>query len=262
MPVRIRTGVHTPTTDPRVIDLEEYNKGRDNFKAHYYLAGCNSSFGGQDIEINWDDLNNAVNTFCTTYSINQNVVALRFVYCYDPATLVLLLRLQICSLNQPITQGTTVYPLVTTPSAWYQISQGSMIPTQNTSLDDTTYLTNIYYCDYGVNCMPETTSQLGSDGGTEFARNVTYPWQNEIWQMYVDNGSPSGAKICFGACSYVKRSDGSTLTIWPHGLVLYLKNNGTPCLNDEDYIVLFENKGADMGTLCPTECGVYIAPVL
>jgi hypothetical protein len=263
MPVRLRQDGQVPSTDPRVIDLEDYLTGRENFKKHYFLAACNPIFGGQDIAISWDSLNNAVNTFCSTYTINPSTVALRFVYCYDPNMTSLYLRVQLCTMVPQPGPPTSIYNLVDTQCAWYQITQGSLVPTQDTNLDDSVYLNNFYYCDNHDMCNTATLQQLSSDGGVVFARTVTFPWIAEILQMYIDNGSPSGATISFGSCSYVKKSDGSTETIWPHGLVLYLSDyEGNAFLNNEQYIVLFANKGCDMGTLCPPHCNVYISPLL
>ena len=138
-----------------------------------------------------------------------------------------------------------------------------MVTTQDTSLEDPVYVSTMYYCANGLQCNVTTLQQLNTDAGQTYARTVTFPWQNEILKMYVDNGAPQGASICFGACSYVKLSDGTTSTIWPHGLVMYLKTSqGVAMLDDNTYIVMFENKGCDMGTLCPTYCNVYVAPTL
>ncbi len=260
MPVRLQQQTDT-SDDPQVIDLTSYETGRQNFRNHYFLEGCNSVFGGQDIAIPWDELNNSVNTFCAQYSLDPGMVALRFVYCYSIDSTELFLRVQLLTMIQQPPPNNNTYTLVDTPCAWYQVSDAGMVPTADTNLDDIMYLTNFYYCDYGNQCDVTQLQQLAGDGGIEFARTDTFPWQNEIWQMYIDNGSPTAAKICFGACSYVKKSDGSQLEIWPHGLVLYLQNSeGEDMLDDNTYIVLFENKGCDMGTLCPTNCGVYIDP--
>ncbi|MGN6568823.1 MAG: hypothetical protein ACTHJ0_12765, partial [Flavipsychrobacter sp.] len=93
-----------------------------------------------------------------------------------------------------------------------------------------------------------------------YAQTITYPWQNEIYQLYVDNQASPDFQISFGACSYV-RQDSTTPCTWPHGLVIYMRTAaGVPLLDDNDYISMFHNKGADYGTMCPTHCDVYIAP--
>jgi hypothetical protein len=77
--------------------------------------------------------------------------------------------------------------------------------------------------------------------------------------MYLQNGSPANASVCFGACSFATAGLGPVM--FPHGMVIYLKNsNGEALLNNENYIVVFENKGCDVGTVCPPNCNVYILP--
>jgi len=259
MPVRLQQQTDT-SDDPQVIDLTSYETGRQNFRNHYFLEGCNSVFGGQDISVPWNELNNAVSAFCGEYSLDPSTIALRFVYCYSPDSTELFLRVQLLTMIQQSPPNENTYTLVDNPCAWYQVSDAGMVPTQDTGLNDVMYLTNFYYCDNGALCDVAQLQQLAGDNGTEFARTDTFPWQAEILQMYIDNGSPVNASICFGACSYVYINEGQG-DIWPHGLVIYLKNaEGQDMLDDNTYIVLFENKGCDMGTLCPPYCNEYIAP--
>ncbi len=262
MPVILRAKAQNPD-DPREITLDEYEQGRTNFKSYYYLVACNPDFSGQDIAISWDALNNAVNSFISANpGVTANEVAMRFVYCYDIATTSLYLRVQILTM-QPQSQGSNVYNLIATPCAWYQISDaGGLTPTDCTDLYDDNYLNNLFYCAGGGSCDAGALIPLSGDGGTIYARTITFPWMNEINLMYIDNGSPVGASICFGACSYLHPS-GGVPDLYPHGLVLYLKNAaGQDMLNDQDYVVVFVNKGCDMGTMCPPDCNVYIAPVV
>ncbi len=258
MPVRLRADNSVPDPDHRVIDMTDYLTGRSNFRAHYYLAACNNVFGGQDIDINWADFNTAVNNFITTNGADPALVAIKFVYCYDIAANTLYLRMEIMTMVPSQIVGINEYDLIPTPNAWYKITQGSIVTTTNTDPYSNEYLNSFYYCDAPV-CDPSSAQQLSSDLGQVYARTVTFPWQSEILQMYTDNGSPEGAQLSLGACSYVKKGESGTLDIFPHGLVLYLKDStGAPMLNDTQYVVLFENKGCDMGTLCPPSCNVYI----
>lgn len=256
MPIKIQTGAGS--TDPMVISQDDYATGRLNFQQHYYLANCNSIFGGQDLTIPWATLNAAVNAFCTQYSLSPSVVALRFVYCYDVASNSLYLRLQLCQMQQS-SPGSNSYNLLAAPVAWYQITNGSMVATQVTDLSDPVYLGNFYYSENAV-CSASALQPLSGDGGQTYVRTITYPWQNEVYQMYVDNQGTANFQFSIGACSYV-RPDSTTECMWPHGLVLYLRTAaGIPLLDNSDYIVMFHNKGADYGTMCPTHCDVYIAP--
>lgn len=256
MPIKIQTSASS--TDPMVISQDEYTLGRTSFQQHYYLANCNSIFGGQDLTIPWSTLNNAVTAFCSQYSVAAANVALRFVYCYNVSTQCLYLRLQLCVMQQA-SPGSNTYNLLSSPVAWYQITQGTMAATQTTALEDPAYLTNFYYSDT-TTCNVATLQPLSGDQGQVYVRTITYPWQNEVYQMYLDNQGQPDYKISFGACSYI-RQDQNTLNIWPHGIVMYLSTAaGVPLLDNNNYIVMFHNKGADYGTMCPPTCNVYVEP--
>lgn len=259
MPVKLKS--ESNSSDAMSISLDEYNQGRANFKAHYYRTGCNPSIGGQDLQIPWVQLYNAVQTFIqTTYMTS---VGVRIVYCYDVTTNALNLRIQLCSMAQtPQAQTTNTFALITTQCAWYKIQNGGLVTALDTNLYDTPYLTNLCYCPAppcnGTNCIPLSTDTQSQN----YARTITFPWQEEILQMYLDNGSPQGASICFGATSYTHANSGDSNIAFPHGIVMYLKGvDGKAMLNnDQDTISIFHNKGADYGTLCPKYCNVYVFP--
>lgn len=240
-------------SDPRVVDLSTFNTRRSNFQAHYFLSNCNTSFGGQDFGVNWDDFATLVNSFATDNNISISDVALRFVLCYDATANVLFLRVQICSMTASGTPGT--YNLVTTPSAWFALKNGSITTTTDTSLSDSTYMNNFYYC--GTTPCSSGSSELLANN-TIYVKNLVFPWESEILAMYQDNSSPSSATLNFAATSYVRAS--GTDVQYPHDLVLYLKNSsGTALLDNTTYAATFENKGADYGTMCPSYCNVYIS---
>lgn len=242
-----------------VITQEEYNEGRINFKNHYFLENCNALFGGQDIIISWEELKTAVNEFIVNSGAAEP--ALRFVYCYDENNVRMYLRVQLCKMEE-LEEAAGTYALVSADSEWYVLDDGQIATTADDGLYDYMYLNKFYYCD-AAECSNQTVQQLAADETESlYTRNITFPWVQEIVAMYEGNGAPSGAYICFGACSYVYGSDGNAPIEYPHGLVIYLRDStGKAMLNNENELVTFSNKGCDMGTQCPPTCDVYVTPV-
>lgn len=253
MPVKI---VALTSTDPREITLHEYNEGRTHFDNHYYVLLNNEpvTFYGKDFHIAWADLENAVDNFCNTYSKNAEDVAIRLVHCYNTAQQAIYMRMQVCTMTEPGAGGLppNEQALITTDCTWYSIGEGMIQLTTDNNLSDTDYLNSFYYTDNeGI------SYQKLSDGPDTYVKNLVYPWASEILAMYEANNSPMNAMIHFAACSYIESPTLSNVT-WPHGNVLYLSVNDVPLLDNEDWMVIFENKGADSATLCPPNCGVYI----
>jgi hypothetical protein len=239
----------------KAVTRSGFDTARSNFQNHYFLDQCDTNFDGQDIQIPWNDFADAVDSFIAQARCNPMDVALRFVHCYDATNNYLYLRLQICTMVKQQNSG-NVYDLVTTDSEWYQIENGSMNSTTNTDLSDDDYLNNFYYCDAAA-CSPSTATQLATDGGTLFARNLVFPWGLQIAKLYTDNNSPKGASICFGACSFSNQGAGAA---YQHGVVIYLRTeDGTELLNNTVSGAIYDCKGADMATICPPCCNVYIS---
>lgn len=261
MPVRIEIGDNS--TDPRVISLQLYQDGRDNFDLHYYYTSAEASFGGQVIDAQWDDLYNAVQDYMTQTQTVAADVALRFVHCFEPGPAgKLYLRLQICKMLpslQPVPPGAgAIYDLDTTGSLWYEIKDGMINPTPDHTLEGAAYFNNFYY---KVEPQSQEMEALNSVQD-KYVRNLVLPWGDEILKMYIQNNSPANASIHFAACSYETPPERANV-LWPHGMVSFLSDsNGTPFLNNHSYISIFRNKGADFGTLCPPECNVYIKPII
>ena len=91
-----------------------------------------------------------------------------------------------------------------------------------------------------------------------FVRNLVFPWTQELQKINTDNGSPSNAIICFAAASH---DNTSPVVDHPHALAIYLrKHDGTALMDDKEYALEFQMKAGDMGSLCPSNCGVYILP--
>lgn len=257
MPVQLLSNDNSE--DPRVISLQAYMDGRANFDMHYYYTSAQSSFGGHVNSCQWADLQGAVDNFCASTGIPHPEVALRFVHCFDPVTGKLYLRLQICQMvpiPEPI-EGQQVFDLLTTNAAWVEIKEGILTGTNDDELFGAAYLGSFYY-------KSEPQSQMLqplTSGPDKFVKNLVFPWENEVFRMYMDNGSPEGAGVHFAACSYTQESPEYANVEWPHGMVIFLSNAaGEDMLDDNDYISIFHNKGADAATLCPPNCNIYISP--
>jgi hypothetical protein len=239
----------------KAVTQANYTSARANFQSHYFIADCETSFDGQDIQMPWDDFAAAVESFIAQTQCNADDVALRFVHCYDTANKCLYLRLQICTMAPQQNAG-NIYDLVTTPCEWYKIEAGSISTTTNTDLSDDDYLINFYYCDE-TPCSSGSCTRLADDGETEFARNLVFPWGLQITKLYTDNNSPKGATICFSACSFANQGSGAA---YQHGLVIYLRNsNGAALLNNAVSGSVYNYKGADMSSICPPCCNIYVS---
>lgn len=242
-----------------VVDLDRFTKMRNQFTSRYFLSGCNPNFGGQEIQVSWNSFSLAIQNFMNAASVSKLETAIRFVNCYDSVQNILYARMQILTM-QPVKGNILSFNLIDTPSAWYQLTNGTLLPTTDTSLYDQSYFNNFYYCDTPGNCDPSTLIPLSSDVNQSiFTRTVTMPWL-ELQQLYTDNGQPVNATLCIDAAS--RLSVTAPECKFQHGLVCYLrKHDGTPMLDNEETGRAFHNKAADMGTLCPNYCNVYILPV-
>lgn len=245
-----------PNQNPMVITLDHFNKMRDHFKKHYFLSNCNVNFGGQEIQVPWNSFSLAIHNFINANNVPPHTVAIRFVHCYDVKLNVLYLRMQILTMS-PVAGQPRTFALNDRPCAWYKLANGTIVPTSDTALFDQDYLNYFYYCD-SHQCSPATLHNLAADqGGVLYARTVTMPWGQELSQLYADNGSPANATLCLDAASRMSLVPPSVK--FEHSIVLYLrKHDGTPMLDNNPGGLPFHNKGADMGTMCPPYCGVYI----
>ena len=246
--------------DPRVISLEAYAFGRANFSLHYFYTDTDAEFNGDVVSCSWDQLNAAVQNYMTAAGVADEMeVAMRFVHCFTTDGSSLFSRVQICKMlpSGEEIDGMQVYNLDTTGAVWYVISNAEFGPTNDDSLRGQEYLEHFYYKDDPSADIMECLLE----GPDKYVKNLVIPWGQELKQMYLDNGSPESAGINFAACSYTDEYPHSANVAWPHGMVVYLStSDGTPMLNNEDYIHIFQNKGADMATVCPPHCNVYIKP--
>jgi hypothetical protein len=235
------------------VSLSDYTAARTLFQEHYFLAECNTDFGGQEQLVPWSDLQTEVDTYITANSITADDVALRFVHCYNVGSNALYLRVQLCTL---VLVSGDHYTLDTTNSAWYEINAGGLSSTSDTDLYNTAYLENFYYCDAST-CSNNTLENLALDTTEEkYVRNIVFPWGKEILPMYDANQDVES--IGFGACSFTGQNSG---VVYPHTLTLFLlDSNKNKLMDDNTYTNPFEMKGCDLGTICPTCCDCYNTP--
>jgi hypothetical protein len=244
--------------NPMIVTLDRFTKMRENFMSHYFLANCNPNFGGQEIQVPWNSFSLAIHNFMNSTEVAPKNTAMRLVHCYDAAQNVLYVRMQVLAM-EPIQGEPRKFLLIEDPSAWYQLANGTIVPTTDTELYDNTYFDNFYYCNTPENCNPSTLAPLSDDAdGTIYTRTVTVPWL-EMRQLFADNRRPANATLCIDASCRLTQNDPECT--FQHGLVCYLrKHDGTPMLDNDEAVRPFQNKAADFGTLCPDNCGVYILP--
>jgi hypothetical protein len=60
----------------------------------------------------------------------------------------------------------------------------------------------------------------------------------------------------------ISTPDARALIEWPHGVVVYLNQGGVDMIDNNSYVSMFTNHGADFATLCPPNCDVYMPPAL
>jgi len=242
--------------NPMAITLDQYNTGIANFQAHYFLDHCSTSFTGQDTQMNWSDFAGAVNSFIATNNVTPADVALRFVFCYDAGNTNLYLKVQILTMTAD-TQIAGQYDLNDNPSVWYTITPNGLVSTTDHALMDSTFFNNFYYCD-AASCTENSLQPLSANSGN-YSQNIVFPWIAEVAKMYADNSSPTGSKIGFTLCSY-QAAQGAPVA-FPETLVIYLTDANGAKLIDNNTANGLQMKAADMGTLCPFVCDVYVMPL-
>lgn len=261
MPVKIQIGDNS--SDPRVISKAALQFGEQNFSLHYYYTHEQAAFGGTVIRTPWTNIENAVATYMQGSGTPEAEVAIRLVHCFNLSTTSMYLRMQVCKMVPtpipPPPNMQMVYDLDTANSLWYVITEEEFGETADHELFDQTYLDNFFY---KLEPQHHHMERL-IDGPTKFVKNLVLPWAAELKLMFEENGHPEAADVNFAACSYTEPLyPGHSNVEWPHGLVIYLSEGDHDMLDNKTYIHIFHNKGADMSTLCPPNCNVYIAPAL
>jgi hypothetical protein len=100
-------------------------------------------------------------------------------------------------------------------------------------------------------------------------KSITFPWDAELKHLWIDN-----LAVINGRASWVQVDSASSFHLvgagingpqgFRHGIGMHMlvEDNGSfrPLMNDLDTGILYENKGADFGNLCPPTCNSYIQP--
>lgn len=98
------------------------------------------------------------------------------------------------------------------------------------------------------------------------ARAVIFPWREELLAMYTGN-CPSA--MCTGfrvMLSSLSMDHGTVVEEFKHGVSFHLEEKRGfprkwhPFMDNDNWAVLYMNKGADFGNLCPPSCDTYTAP--
>jgi hypothetical protein len=263
MPIKIRTNEgQEPNT--RAITLEELHQGRQRFLQHY--SSCHGPYEGVTFSIEWDMLQEAVTAFQDLHAIEPENIAVRFFHSFhpgnqltgDPGELYLHMQLLTMQATNITDFGRAVWQLVDEPSVWYTLKQDQFDAVE---MEDALSMIPMYMHNFQYRATPHAqTYQVLADGPHEkYVKSLTYPWFTEIWAMYNENEQPPNARINFASVSYTGLDKGDTGVEWPHGLALYLTDeHGHDMLNNDQTMILFSYKGADMATQCPPKCGSYI----
>ena len=98
------------------------------------------------------------------------------------------------------------------------------------------------------------------------AKAVVFPWREELLEMFIGN-CPSA--ICEGWRVVLSSItiDHSSQNSYRHGVAFHLEERRGfpkrwfPFLDDTNWAVLYQNKGANFGNLCPPSCDTYTSPV-
>jgi hypothetical protein len=244
------------------VTATEVFQGIANFNIHY-KERTDAEYSGRDYTVSWADFSQCIATYMAQFpEVPEEKIAVRFVHCYHTATNTLYMRMLLCEMElTTITEyDCSVFQLLDNNyQLWFDVEENNITLCPEHTFQDEIYLNSF---EYKATAVAEETEVLAEDGGFRFVRTLTYPWKEEIWRLWADNGAPapSDTLLHFAAASYTEADGGDASVVWPHGLVMYLEVNGEVLLNDNNYVSLFHYKGADLGTMCPPKCNSYVTP--
>lgn len=245
--------------NPMAVTLDSLNAATDNFAQHYFINGCDSGFNGKDFGISWSIFSSNIQAFIDQHKLAANTVALVFEYNFDTQSNTFFLQMLICTMTpSPLPNTYTLLTSQPYPIQWYELRGGMMNPIMPPPAPySLNYLNNLFYCSLPV-CDPGSSQPLSSNPGL-FPQSVVFPWLVEVQQMYSDNGQPANATINFASGCFDQGQQAPLQ--FPHDIILYLRDqNGNMLVDNQSYKLDFQMKAADMGTLCPSMCGVYVQP--
>ena len=263
-----------PDADGSRITRKELNNGLYTFYNSYFTNPGRDSGFTKNVIVKLTDfqslINSITNPLSLVYVTSPELLMLKFIHRYDQTELKWFLTMAFCEKQTQIADpdglGRTIFPLIE-KGPRYDIIDGKISLSTFADNYDTEYFDGVCYYD-GAEYLLLNTS--------EHVKHVIFPWQDEILTMINDN-YPSGAipanvYMVFASCSFSCEilPGGPFQTIafpfaairYPHGLVIYLNEDGADRLNNDDTITTFRNRGADYSTMCPPDshCPVYIYP--
>jgi hypothetical protein len=252
MPVKISANP-AGETDVRAITLDEFETGRANFNEHY-TSDQTGEVLGQIIPVSWMAFSQTILEYLNTNpTVTEAQVGVTFVHCYDQLEEVLYYKLKLSCMTPTAIQGEfSLQP----PFMWFTIREHNIATCSDPGGNDEPYMNNLMY-----QSGPEASVEQLSEHAGIFVREMTFPWLTEIKQMFIQNGSPMNATFNMASCSYVDEGGGgAALVEWPHGMVMYLSVGSQDLIDNGYYVLPFNHRGADMGTVCPPICNAYVVP--
>lgn len=265
MPVRITTALGE--SDPRAISADQLATGIEDFNKHYCQASLPTPMvlpapghvlAGQTNKVSWDAFFAAVEDYKDEFGISEDDIALRFVHCFDDMSSSLYHRVQILEMGEPHLneEGKWERQLIDTNSKWYKIKGQELTPTDEHTLTDQLYVNSVMY----KPAIAAAAMELIEQYPLKFVHNLTFPWLSEIYTMYEENQSPDGADLNFAVYTHPMHIPEESDCEFPHGMVIYLSVGTHNYIDNEHYVSVFHNRGADDATMCPPMCGKYILP--
>jgi hypothetical protein len=252
--------------DNGIMTYEDFVVAKAAFNRHYFTAQSQRIKGCIDVE--YDTLQNLVSSY------SSGNVGLTFIHRFDPHSNDWYVCVELCLISDDTTPDPATGRDVSVKQQLpgqprYDIRNNGNVST-STLLNgyvDVDYFNNVYFADsIGSSQIKLSTLDPGHD---IFVQAITFPWR-EIVRLYTDN-IPSGqydtAIVSIQACSSNIPSQFYDANLqWPHSIWMFMKNrdsNGVvtslfgPGDGDDSS---FTNNAADVGSMCPPRCGVYIKP--
>ncbi len=239
-----------------------------SFSQHYSLVQ-NQSFTNS-LNVNYNSLKSVIVAFAQAVGIGSKDVGLTFIHRFDADSSAWFICIELCELklSGKTPDGREIYNIIAHGSyCRYDLTTAGLVTTTLPSAYfDQLYYNNLLYRENPI----ETPVSLNSldPGKNIFVKNITFPWK-EIKALYDHNDAITefiNPVVCLQSCSsdlpYMHQDSNVN---WPHGIWMYMKDEdssgniiarlGTP--NSE---TSFYNQAADVGSMCPPRCAVYLKP--
>jgi hypothetical protein len=238
-----------------VMSLTTLMNAKSDFAKNYFADSVPTSFS-QSVSVNWNLFSSTVLSGISPADMSN--VALNFIHRYDPAFARWYVCVEVVLLNPAPSSMTpdgdyNVYTVASKLNR-YDIVNGSITPS---TLPSPATFDQVYF-DHIIDA-----NGLKLDVNTN-VNSITFPWQSEILKLLTDNNLNNSSndvllKIVCCTMDFSAFPDESDVR-WPHGIAMYLTQNGTEYLDNNNYAVIFKNKGADFGSMCPPRCDGYWRP--